>query len=180
MTNNQQPITNNQQPITNNKILIILIIMVGLTATGCVNQFTSPPQIITGGLNSNRPDEFPAYSSDGRYLAFASDRNRSRDIFLYNLQERRLIDLPNLNRRDSSQDQPALSADGRFIAYLSNERGKSDILVYDRQSQRSQLLTAGVRGSVRHPTITGDGRYVAYETSQLGQWHIVIVERDIE
>lgn len=170
--------TKHKQPITNPTILIILIIMVGLITTGCASQFTSPPQIITGGLNSNRPDEFPAYSSDGRYLAFASDRNRSRDIFLYNLQERRLIDLPNLNRRDSSQDQPALSADGRFIAYLSNERGKSDILVYDRQSQRSQLLTAGVRGSVRHPTITGDGRYVAYETSQLGQWHIVIIERD--
>lgn len=171
-------ISNNQQPITNNKIIIILIMMLGLIATGCLGQFTSPPQILTGGLNSNRPDEFPAYSSDGRYLAFASDRDRSRDIFLYDIQEGRLIDLPNLNRRDSSQDQPALSLDGRFIAYLSNERGKSDILVYDRVSQRSQLLTANVRGSVRHPTITGDGRYVAYETSQLGQWHIAIVKRE--
>ncbi|HBE21653.1 MAG TPA: biopolymer transporter [Cyanobacteria bacterium UBA11149] len=152
--------------------------MLGLIATACLGQFTSPPQILTGGLNSNRPDEFPAYSSDGRYLAFASDRERSRDIFIYDIQEGRLIDLPNLNRRDSRQDQPALSADGRFIAYLSNERGKSDILVYDRVSERSQLLTANVRGSVRHPTITGDGRYVAYETSQLGQWHIAIVERE--
>jgi Tol biopolymer transport system component len=153
-----------------------LIVFVGLLISSC-GQFNSLPQIIAGGLNSQRADEFPAYSSDGRYLAFASDRNRSRDVFLYDLQQKRLVDLPNLNRRDSSQDQPALSADGRFIAYVSNERGKTDILVYDRQIQRSQLLTGGVRGSVRHPSIRGDGGYVAYETSQLGQWHIAIVAR---
>lgn len=154
-----------------------LIVFVGLLISSCGTQFNSPPQIIVGGLNSQRADESPAYSSDGRYLAFASDRNRSRDVFLYDLQQKRLVDLPNLNRRDSSQDQPALSANGRFIAYVSNERGKTDVLVYDRQIQRSQLLTGGVRGSVRHPSIRGDGGSVAYETSQLGQWHIAIVER---
>lgn len=123
------------------------------------------------------PDEYPAYSSDGRYLAFASDRNNNRDIFLYDLRERRLVDLPSLNRPDFAEDQPAVSADGRFIAYVSTARGKTDVLVYDRQTQRSQLLTANTKGSVRHPTITGNGRYVAFETSQLGQWHIAVVDR---
>jgi len=155
------------------------MVLAGFIISGCGIQFNSPQEILTGGINSQRSDESPAYSSDGRYLAFASDRNRSRDIFLYDLQQKRLIDLPNLNRRDSSQDQPALSANGRFIAYVSSERGKTDILVYDRQIQTSQLLTGDVRGSVRRPTISGDGRYIAYETSQLGQWNIAIVERNI-
>lgn len=157
-----------------------VITLFSFILSGCGIQFNSPPQILTGGINSQRADTSPAYSSDGRYLAFASDRDRSRDIFLYDLQQKRLIDLPNLNRRDSSQDQPALSSDGRFIVYVSNERGKTDVLVYDRQTQRSQLLTGGIRGSVRKPTITGDGRYVAYETSQLGQWHIAIVELSVQ
>jgi Tol biopolymer transport system component len=157
-----------------------VVILGALGIGGCLDTgLFNPPQILTGGINSRMPDEYPAYSSDGRYLAFASDRNNNRDIFLYDLQQRRFVDLPNLNRRDSSQDQPALNANGRYIAYLSTERGKTDILVYDRQTQRSQLLTGGVRGSVRHPTITGDGRYVAFETSELGQWHIAVVERDI-
>lgn len=156
----------------------LIVLASVLTLGGCTSLLFNPePQILTGGINSRSADEHPAYSSDGRYLAFASDRNNQRDIFLYDLQQRRLVDLPNLNHPNSSQDQPALSADGRFIAYVSSIRGRADIFVYDRQTQSSQLLTANVRGSVRHPTITGDGRYVAFETSQMGQWHIAVVDR---
>lgn len=156
----------------------LIVLAVGLILGGCTNVLFNPEsQILTGGINSRFPDEYPAYSSDGRYLAFASDRNNNRDVFLYDLQQRRLVELPNLNRSNSSQDQPALSANGRFIAYVSSERGKVDIFVYDRQTQSSQLLSANIQGSVRHPTIAGDGRYVAFETSQLGQWHIAVVDR---
>ena len=159
---------------------LVLIAVFALTISGCTNALFTSPQIPSGGLNSQSPDEYPAYSSDGRYLAFASDRNGHRDIYLYDLQKRTLVPLPNLNRRDSSQDQPALSADGRYIAYVSTERGKTDIMVYDRKTQRSELLSANIRGSVRHPTISGDGRNVAFQTSQLGQWNIAIVERNID
>ncbi len=153
-------------------------ILLLLFLSGCSNAFFTSPQILSGGLNSQSADEHPAYSSDGRYLAFASDRNRQRDIFLFDLQQRRLVSLPSLNRRDSSQDQPALNADGRYIAYVSTERGKTDIMVYDRSTQRSELLTVNVRGTVSHPSISGDGKKVAFQTSQLGQWHIAIVERN--
>lgn len=153
--------------------LLILSVPVG----GCNNALLTSPEILAGGLNSRSPDEYPAYSSDGRYLAFASDRNGNRDIYLFDLQERRLVSLPNLNRRDSSQDQPALSADGRYLAYVSTERGKTDIMVYDRQRQGSELLSANVKGSVSQPTISGDGSQVAFQTTQLGQWHIATVKR---
>ncbi len=160
------------------QLCLFCLLLLGLVISGCEGLgLSSPPQILVGGLNSQTPDQYPSYSADGRYLAFASDRNQRRDVFLYDLQQRRLIDLPNLNRFDSSQDQPALNGDGRFLVYVSNERGKSDILVYDRQEARSQLLTTENRGSVRHPTISGDGRYVAYETSNLGQWHIALLDR---
>lgn len=146
-----------------------------LLLAGC-DFWWEQPQIPTGGLNSNAADEYPAYSGDGRYLAFASDRNGRRNIYLYDLPARRLVGLPNLNRRDSSQDQPSLSGDGRYIVYVSTERGKTDIMLYDRTQARSRLLTAELRGTVRYPTINGDGTAVAFQTSQRGQWNIAVIE----
>ena len=154
----------------------IAIIWIG----GCNSNLLTQPEIIPGGINSNSTEEYPAYSQNGRYLAFASDRRGRRDIFLYDLQSKRLISLPNLNRRDSAQDRPSLSADGRYIAYVSTERGKTDIFVYDRALQKSELLTVNVKGSVSNPTISGDGSQVAFQASQLGQWKIVIVNRQVD
>jgi Tol biopolymer transport system component len=153
-----------------------LIIIISLI-TSCSRAVFYNPEVLTGGLNSLTAEEYPSYSADGQYLAFASDRNGVRNIYLFNLVQRQLVSLPNLNRNDSSQDQPSLSQDGRYIAYVSTERGKTDILVYDRQKQTSELLTANIRGSVRHPSITGDGQRIAFQTSQSGQWNIVIIDR---
>ena len=160
------------------RLLLASIAVIWLS--GCNSNLLTQPEIIPGGINSNSTEEYPAYSQDGRYLAFASDRRGRRDIFLYDLQAKRLISLPNLNRRDSAQDQPSLSADGRYIAYVSTERGKTDIFVYDRSSQKSELLTVNVKGSVSNPTINGNGSQVAFQASQLGQWKIVIVNRNVD
>jgi Tol biopolymer transport system component len=144
-----------------NRLSYWLIISLTLMVGGCNNALFVSPQVPVGGLNSQAPDESPAYSSDGRYLAFSSDRNGNRDLYLFDLQQRRLVPLPNLN-------------------YVSTERGKTDIMVYDRQTQRSELLSVNVRGTVSHPTISGDGSKVAFQTSQLGQWNIAIVERNLD
>ncbi len=162
------------------KTVIKILVFLSLAVNGCSSALLTAPEILTGGLNSTSVEENPAYSGDGRYLAFASDRGGRRSIYLFDLQERRLVPLPNLNRRDSSQDQPALSADGRFIAYVSTERGKTDIMVYDRLSQRAELLTANVKGSVARPTISGDGSRIAFATNQTGQWKIALIERNIQ
>ena len=155
--------------------LMTSLILIG----GCNPSLLTQPEIIPGDINSNSVEEYPAYSGDGRYLAFASDRRRRRDILLYDLVNKQLVSLPNLNRRDSSQDRPALSNDGRYIAYVSTERGKTDIFVYDRTTQKTELLTANIKGSATNPTISGDGSQIAFQTSQLGQWKIAIINRNV-
>jgi Tol biopolymer transport system component len=160
-------------------VLKLLLTLALTLISGCTPSLLIRPEIIPGDINSNSPEESPAYSSDGRYLAFASDRYSQRNIFLYDLQNKQLVSLPNLNRRDSSQDQPALSATGRYIAYVSTERGKTDIFIYDRSTQKSELLTANIKGSCANPTINGDGSKVAFQSSQLGQWKILIISRNV-
>lgn len=154
----------------------VKLLLISVFINGCQNSLFIQPDVLTGGINSNYVEEHPAYSSNGRYLAFASDRRGQRDIFLYDLEAKKLQPLPNLNRRDSTQDQPDISADGRYIVYVSTERGKSDIFVYDRQTQSSKLLTANIKGSSSHPTINGNGSQVSFQSSQLGQWKIFTIK----
>ena len=158
-------------------MLKVLLFLAAVIVSGCNRSLFVQPEIIPGGINSNAVEEHPSYSADGRYLAFASDRRGQRNVFLYDLEVKQIISLPNLNRRDSSQDQPSLSSNGRYIAYVSSERGKTDIFVYDRQTQKTELLTVNVKGSVANPTINGDGSKIAFQASQLGQWKIVILNR---
>ena len=146
---------------------------------GCrdYNFLTPPPQTVGATLNSMAADQQPRYSYDGRYLVFTSDRLSQRSIFLYDVQRRRLIDLPGLNQLNVLQEQPDISADGRYIVYISEQFGKPDVFVYDRQTFKAERITKDILGEVRHPTISGNGRFIAFESNRSGQWDIVIHDR---
>lgn len=138
---------------------------------------TPPPQTLGATLNSSAGDHEPQFSYDGRYLVFTSNRQSHRGIFLYDVQQRRLIDLPGLNQLGSIQDQPDISADGRYIVYISEERGKPNVFVYDRQTFKTDLIAGNLVNEVRRPTISGNGRFVAFESNRSGQWDIEIYDR---
>ncbi len=128
-------------------------------------------------LNSRYHDEQPALSGDGRWLAFVSNRNGSSQITLYDLQERRFVELSGLNRKAAIAESPSLSRTGRYIAYISSEQGRPEIALYDRATRRSEILTQGYRSWLRNPRISPDGRYIVFETARRGQWDIEVLDR---
>ena len=157
------------------------ILVIGLAAgLGSCREsgFIVPPtQLLGGSLNTKVAEQSPRFSYDGRYLAFASDRQGKRGVWVYDFQQRRLLSLPGLNQPGSLQDQPDISADGRYLVYLSEQEGKPDIFLYDRQTLQSENLTRDWVGEVRQPAISGNGRFVAFEANRGGQWDIVIYDR---
>lgn len=157
-------------------IVVLICIITGLSSCRDRGFLTPPTQSFGATLNSSLADGKPRFSYEGRYLVFTSDRLGERGIFLYDVQQRRLIDLPGLNQRSSIQDQPDISADGRYIVYISEERGKPDVFVYDRQKFQSEAITEDILVEVRHPTISGNGRFVAFESNRRGQWDIEIYD----
>jgi Tol biopolymer transport system component len=140
--------------------------------------FIAPlPQDLGNALNSKRAEENPNFSYDGRYLVFASDRGKQRQILLYDVAARRLVPLPGVNQPGRFQDQPDISADGRYLVYISEQSGKSDVWFYDRQTMESQNITQDWQGEVRHPTISGNGRWIGFENNRTGQWDLAIYDR---
>ncbi|MGA7933070.1 MAG: biopolymer transporter Tol [Kovacikia sp.] len=128
-------------------------------------------------MNSLYNDEQPAISGDGRFLAFVSNRNGTRAILMYDLQQQQFVTLPHLNRLDAIAESPSLSYTGRYIAYVASDTARPEIEIYDRATQQPQVLTPGYRGWFRNPSISPDGRYIVYETGTRGQWDIEVLDR---
>lgn len=148
---------------------VAVVVFSGLLRPGSI--------VVTPNLNSRYSESQPALSGDGRYLAYVADRDGSRTIYLYDLQNRQLQPLPGFADRDTIAESPSLSWTGRYIAYVGSDRGRPEIQVYDRATQRREVLTQGWRGWVRQPSISPDGRFVAFESSRRGQWDIELFDR---
>lgn len=143
-----------------------------LTACNANNQVMGPVS-----LNSRYADEQPALSGNGRFLALVSNRDGKRGIWLYDLQQRRFLNLPRLNRRDAIAETPSISYTARYIVYLASDRGRPEVELYDRVTGSISVLTTGYRGWVRNPSISPDGRLVTFETDRRGQWDIEVIDR---
>lgn len=131
----------------------------------------------SAALNSRYTEEQPSLSGNGRLLGFVSNRNGSRNILVYDLQQQQIIPLPRLNRRETIAESPSLSYTGRYIVYLASDQGKPVIVLYDRATQQSQALSQWYLGWVRNPNISPDGRYIVFESSSRGQWDIEVLDR---
>lgn len=150
----------------------------GLSLTGIVAACSPVSQVQAPvALNSRYTDEQPTLSGDGTVVAFVSNREGDRKILMYDLQQRRFIDLPSLNQREAIAESPSLSHTGRYIAYMSSDQGRPEVELYDRATRRSEILTRGYPGWVRNPSVSPDGRYIAFETSRRGQWDIEVLDR---
>lgn len=156
-----------------------LLLLLGGVLGGCGSSY---PRALNypfdrGGNGFNTPASELTPDVARRYVVFASDRNGSQDIYLYDASERRFLPLPGLNALDAIASHPSVSADGRYIVYAANLRGRSGIFLYDREVQISRNLTADLPAEVRNPTISADGSRIAYEASPNGHWDIYVCDR---
>ncbi|BAW96325.1 hypothetical protein NIES970_12510 [[Synechococcus] sp. NIES-970] len=156
----------------------LLLLSLSLWLQGCVGY----PRIVNfpvdpGGrsLNSRSLDFDPAIA--GPYLVFASDRNGSQDIYLFDTNSRQTILLPGLNALNERASHPSISEDGRYIVFAVNRQGESDIYLYDREFQQKRNLTDNLNQEVRHPNISADGSKIAFEMAENGQWDLLVYDR---
>jgi Tol biopolymer transport system component len=134
-------------------------------------------------------DRLPALSSDGRFLAFASNRQGGAgltDIYLYDRKIGKLVAAPSLNSRHTELE-PSLNADGSLIAFSSERpegQGGRDIYLFDRIAGKYLPLPGlNTSGQEYSPALSPDGRFLVFVSERLegeGQRDIYLYDRRVQ
>lgn len=141
----------------------------------------------TNGTVGSDQSYQPDVSSDGRYVAFASDatnlvgndNNAASDIFVYDRQANTFEIVSRQSDGDASNGnsyEPAISGDGRWVVYCSfasnlvtsDDNNRPDIFLYDRQDDTVRRLSDAPNGddgndnSCGQSDLSTNGQYVAF------------------
>jgi TolB protein len=132
-------------------------------------------------LASQDVDYDPAWSPDGAWIVFTSERDGSADLYRARPNG---ADLERLTDSPAYDDQAAFSPDGRRLVFVTTRAGgRANLWTLDLQSRRASPLTSGAGGDFR-PSWSPDGQWIAFSSDRgstmpfgHGRWeHLQIVD----
>jgi Tol biopolymer transport system component len=111
-------------------------------------------------------EETFVWSPDGSRIAFTSNRDFNRDIFVMNADGR---NRRQLTRTITDNLHPTWSPDGRYLAYVhdvSYEDANQDIYIVNVETREARQLTTAVSDDTM-PVWSPDGRKIAYLSNRV-------------
>jgi len=134
----------------------------------------SDPQKFAGDQGKLSHEEYPAWSPDGKRIAWSSTSEGNQELYDADRDgsnRRRLTNHPALDAH------PAWSPDGKQIAFATNRWGDFEIAVVDVDSGNLTRLTDS-RGLDDYPVFSPDGRRIAFLSNRDGNSEIYIMNAD--
>ena len=119
-------------------------------------------------------DTLPAWSPDGRRLAFVSDRDGNREIYLMNTDG---SDPVNLTQNPAEDWTPNWSPDGTQIAFASFRDGNWEIYIMDADGSNQHRVTRSNSANYS-PAWSPDGEWIAFVSNRTGNLEIFVMRPD--
>src|SRR5579872_2423000 len=116
------------------------------------------PLARSGALDYN-----PAWSPDGQWIVFTSERGGSADLYRIRPDG---TGLERLTDDPAYDDQAAFSPDGRQIVFVTTRAGgTADLWILDLETRKAKALTSGPGGDFR-PAWSPDGKWIAFASGR--------------
>ena len=127
-------------------------------------------------IATTREDSRGAWSADGRWIVFNSDRSGEMNIWVHSFEDGATRPLTSGPGGDF---QPSVSPDGRRIVFFSSRAGTVDVWMVGVEGGRPRRLTGGPSISV-NPAFSPDGRWIAYMSDDGGRLEVWVMSAEGE
>jgi TolB protein len=126
-------------------------------------------------------DYNPAWSPDGKWIAFTSEREGSADLYRIRPDG---TGLERLTDDPAYDDQAAFSPDSKHIVFVTTRAGgTADLWILDVETRKARPLTSGPGGDFR-PSWSPNGKWIAFSSDRestlpmaKGRWeHLHVVD----
>jgi TolB protein len=114
----------------------------------------------------------PAWSPEGSFIAFASERTGSGDIYVMRAdgsEVRRLTEHP------AYEGAPSWSPDGKWIAFEGERDGRSELYRVEVATGKVERLTESLSRKLG-PDYSPDGTHLAYMNRSVVRWQVALLD----